>query len=426
MSSLKYWVWLSAMTNLRPIIKFQLLEAFGGPEEIYFADQRLLMEKLELRDNELDMLGDKSLDRVQEILEACRREDADILTIADAAYPKRLKNIFDPPAVLYVKGRLPAVDELPVIAVVGTRKATPYGIKMGRIFGSRLTTGGGLVATGLAQGVDSAAAEGALRAGGSCIGVLGCPIDEVYPLFNEALYNDVAAVGALVSEYPPGSVRRPANFPERNRLISGLAVGVTIIEAPKHSGALITASLALEQGREVFAVPGNADAPNCAGSNELIREGATLVTTGWDVLSEFKERFPNQIKGPDEVVPVPEEEPAGVYPGAGPRAEHERNEGPETGKGFAKLRVRNERKNVDKAQKREYIVLKEQLEGLTENQLKIVSVMDAAGKHVDDIIDASALPAATVLAELTLMQIKGFVAQESGKRFSLSVQINDK
>lgn len=379
-----------------------------------------------LTENELEQLRDKSLDRSMEILEVCYRENVSILTLADAAYPQRLKNIHDPPVVLYVLGRLPMVDELPVIGVVGTRNSTPYGIKMGRIIGSQLAAGGGVVATGLAAGVDSAAAVGALRAGGRCIGVLGCPINEVYPRNNRELYKDVAAEGALVSEYPPGAPLRGSNFPERNRIISGLSVGVTVIEAPRGSGALITAGLALEQGREIFAVPGNADAVSCEGSNDLIREGAVLVTSGWDVLESFRERFPHRLKGPDQLVSVADSEVFAPPVDISQKPTDTDREPVETGENFARVRVQRKRKNVDNEKKREYIDLKEQLKNLTEDQLKIISVIERPGIHVDDIIDASGLSSSVVLAELTLLQIKGLVLQENGKRFTLNIAAGNK
>ena len=430
MSSMKYWVWLSEKSGIRAVNKYRLLESLGNPEAIYFAEERLLTEAAELNARELEQLRDKNLDRALEILDDCDTGNISIVTYADASYPERLRNIFDPPAVLYVRGRLPAVDELPLIGVVGTREATPYGIRAARMLGGQLAAGGGVVVTGLAAGIDSAAAEGALRAGGRCIGVLGCAIDKVYPAFNDVLYDDVAAAGALVSEYPPKAETDRHCFPVRNRIISGLSAGVVIIEAPKKSGALITASRALEQGREVFAVPGNIDAPNCEGSINLIKEGAALVTNGWDVLSVFSERFPDAVKGPDKTLPVGEAEGPAVYSGAAPKQgkAHERREKSrgEAGRGFALLRVRNDRKNIDREKKREYIDLKDQLEGLTEAQLKIVSVMDSPEKHIDDIIAASGLQAAAVLADMTILQIKGVVTAGSGKRFTLNVSKNSK
>ncbi len=423
MSTLKYWVWLSALTGLRPQKRFELLDTFGDPEKVYYADEKLLRERLTITDAELRLIADKSIGRADEILEKCHAKGISIVSFQDVSYPQRLKSIYDPPVVLYVKGRLPGIDEEAAIGIVGTRKATPYGIKMARKLGFEIAKCGGLVVTGLAEGIDSAAAEGALRAGGACVGVLGCAIDDVFPKFNDALYGDVALAGALISEYPPGEPLRRINFPERNRIISGLSLGVTVIEAPVKSGALITASYALDQGRELFAVPGNADAPNCMGSNELIRDGAQLVTKGWDVLSDFSQQFRGKLSAPDtqNTAVLAHEDPgeAGFYETK--RAEEPRRHTAETGKGFAKLRVKTDRKKIDKPEKREYIDLREQLSGLSERQLKIVSVMNENSMHIDDIIEKTELKAPEVLSELTLLQIKGFVSQENGKRFTLKI-----
>lgn len=424
MSSLKYWVWLSAKTHLKPVTRYELISAFEDPEKIYAADEQLLMERVKLSDEERKCLADKSLQQAGSILEQCHAENIEILTLNDSAYPSRLKNIYDPPIVLYIKGRLPVIDENAVIGVVGTRRASPYGIKMGRRIGYDITKGGGLVVTGLAAGVDSASAEGALLAGGSCLGVLGCAIDEIYPKINEPLFRDVTAVGALVSEYPPGAHTDKWCFPERNRIISGLSVGVTVIEAPKGSGALITANRALEQGREVFAVPGNADAPNCIGSNALIREGAALVSDGWDILSEFVWQFPEKLSKPGEkqTSPALDEDAPSVYAAAAPASAPISAKPAETGKGFVKLRERIERKDIDKPREREYIDLRGQLSALTETQLKIVCAIDSEATHVDDIVEKTGLNVPVVLSELTILQIKGYVSQESGKRFILNIK----
>lgn len=426
MGALKYWVWLSAIRGLRARTKLELIEAFDSPEAVYFADEMQLLQKLRLTDAERHALSDKGLERAEEILESCSEYGVDIMTVQDAAYPSRLRNIHDAPIVLYIKGRLPAVDEEAAIAVVGTRKATPYGIKMAQRMGYELSKGGALVVTGLAAGADSAAAKGALLAGGACIGVLGCAIDMVYPAYNTEIYNDVAASGALISEYAPGTPTESRNFPERNRIISGLSLGVTVVEAPKGSGALITAARALEQGREVFAVPGNADAPGFTGSNALIKEGAQLVTEGWDILSEFEARFPQKLSRPEtrKMVVLEEREKRAEGERAKENAPKPVAHQPETGKGFYKLRVKNERKKIDKEKTREYIDLRGQLEKLSESQLKIISVLKESSMHVDDIIDLSELSAPTVLSELTVLQIKGFVSQESGKRFTLNIDVN--
>lgn len=423
LSTLKYWVWLSALTELRSKTRFALVSVFGDPEKVFFADERLLHEGVNLSDTEKSLIANKNLDRTNEILEKCREDGITILSLQDVAYPQRLKNIFDPPVVLYIKGRLPAMDEEAAIGIVGTRKASPYGIKMARKLGYEVTKCGGLVVTGLAEGIDSASAQGALLAGGACIGVLGCAIDDVFPIWNGELYNDVAALGAIVSEYPPGERLNKKNFPERNRIISGLSLGVTVVEAPYRSGALITSAYALDQGREVFAVPGNADAVNSVGSNELIRNGAILVTKGWEILADFEKMFSGKLsesgikKSPFSDVEVKPKEDETKSQSSTKTAKNS----PETGKGFAKLRVMTDRKKIDNQKKREYIDLQEQLSGLNEKQLKIVTAMGEKAMHVDDIIEKSGLNAAETLSELTVLQIKGYVTQESGKRFTLNI-----
>jgi DNA processing protein len=215
------------------------------------------------------------------------------MTLHDGDYPARLTNIPDPPLVLYIRGRLPALDEEAAVAVVGTRSCTPYGLKAAERIGYELARHGCLVVSGLARGIDSAAAKGTLRAGGRVVGVVGSGLDIVYPPENKKLFDDVAAVGAIVSEYPPGSPAAPRHIPQRNTVMSGLSVGVTVIEAPEKSGALITATHALEQGRDVFAIPGNVDSPACKGSNNLLREGAVLVTTGREIAEEYAALFPD-------------------------------------------------------------------------------------------------------------------------------------
>ena len=192
----------------------------------------------------------------------------------DADYPVRLRNIFEPPSLLYVKGQLPVIDEEVAVAMVGTRKASPYGVEAAEKIAYGLSRQGAVVISGAAAGVDSASHRGALRAGGKTIAVLGNGLDVVYPAENEWLYRDIAASGALISEYPPGTAAESWHFPVRNRIISGLSLATVVVEAPEKSGALITANTALEQGRDVFAVPGPIDAPMSRGCNRLIADGA--------------------------------------------------------------------------------------------------------------------------------------------------------
>lgn len=406
--SLVHWIWF-AEKRLGYRTEKTLLEWRCDPANIFCAQSDEL-EKMGIEGEELAKLLDKDLRPAENIIGRCAEINVSILTIQDAAYPQRLKNIADPPRVLYLKGHLPSVDTEPVIAVVGTRKCSYYGAKITKDISYEMAAKGALICTGLAEGIDSRAAEAALMAGGSVIGVLGTGIDQVFPKFNQKLFEDVAMRGALISEYAPGYPGNKLSFPMRNRIIAGLSVAVVVPEAPERSGALITARHALEYGRDVYAVPSNADSKEGRGCNILIREGAALVMRGWDVLREYKELFPDKIseKGPDKMPEerfVPAEKPL--------KKEEAKALKEEPGKGFFKFRV-----PVRKARNEN---LASQLLSLSENQLKIVAVMTKASMHVDDIIDLSALPASTVLSELTILQIKGFVSQESGKRFTLNI-----
>lgn len=412
MAELDYWIWFSAL-RLRPAARRLLLERFGGARELFQATQGEMSALPGLSERERKALERRELDQAAQIIERCAQEGVDILTLRDPAYPERLAAIPDAPPVLYLRGRLPAVDLEPLIAVVGTRSCTPYGEKMAAKLSYGIASAGGIVVTGLAAGVDAVAAHAALRAGGRVVGVLGCPINQVYPRQHAALYADVAAAGALLSEYPPDAVCGADCFPARNRIMAGLSLGVLVVEAPARSGALITAHRALDYGRDVFAVPGNADAYASRGCLRLLKEGAALAEEAWDVLADYAPRFPGKLDRKEAQRPAPEqpdrepEAPAEPKPGEDP-VWNERT--------VFRLRQRTKRrKALDEAAQAA------KLEELTAAQLAIVAVMERERMHIDDIVDLSALPAATVASELTMLQIKGCVTQHPGKRFSLNI-----
>lgn len=416
MSELKYWLWLSSLNGIRPRVKTLLLRHYGGPREVYFAPQGEYKRLGGIDESECLVLEDKDLDAAMRVIDLCAEKNVAAVTMQDAAYPRRLANIYDPPAVIYVMGRLPAVDEEAAVSVVGTRKATPYGIKMATRLGYEITKCGGLVVSGLTSGIDAAAARGALLACGSCIGVLGSAIDAEAG----SLVRDVRAAGAVVSEYPPGAVTRASNFRARNRITAGLSVAAAVVEAPERSGALLFTEEALEQGKEIFAVPSNADSVIGAGSNALLKEGAKPVTGGWDILCEFESRFPGRLRDPGESkLRMPKDQTPETAPAKRMKPEGAR---PETGESFIKLRMPAVKKTIDKQNDVSYIDLQAQLEKLTETQLKIVSVMHDSDMHVDDIIEHTGLAAASVLAELTMLQLMGFVTQGMGKRFTLNIK----
>lgn len=403
MAAMKYWIWLSAL-RMRPNAKQLLLEHFhGDPERLYYSTEAELKAVNGIRESDLKALKLRELETAMDILARCDMEHISVVTLQDAAYPARLKNIYDPPVVLYVKGKLPAVDEEVAIAVVGTRDATPYGLKMARIFGHDLASCGAVVVSGLTRGIDRAAAEGALEGCGRVIGVLGTAHDEAHGGLND----DVAANGALISEYPPGTRTFRDQFRYRNRITAGLSVGTFVVEAPKGSGAVKFAHEALEQGKDVFALPGNVDAENCVGTNQLLREGARPVTGVWDILCEYTDLYCGKLRYLDDT----ELKKLRGLPAAKPEKYAD----------FVQVRVPNPKKVIDKPKAVEYIDLEKQLDGLSPEQLKIVSAMGKEPVHIDDLIDAAGLDAPTVLAELTMLQIEGVVTQEPGKRFTLNI-----
>lgn len=394
MSALKYWVWLASAPSLNALSKAALLRHYGDAEAVYHAPKGEPRRLGLVSESEAAVLEKHTLSEASRILGECDRQGLQVVTLTDAAYPHRLKTIPAPPAVLYVKGRLPAVDELAAVAVVGTRRATPYGLKMSRDLSFGIIRCGGAVISGLTSGVDAAAADGALLAGGPCLAVLGT----AHELDRSRYTEDVAACGAVLSEYAPGTQDFRSHFRERNRIAAGLSVGVVVVEAPEKSGALLFAAEANEQGREIFAVPGNADAPNSVGTIALMQEGAKPVRSPWDVMVEFEKLYPGvhraQEKRAPEPVPLVAERPAEP--------------------------VSPDKKGVDKPQGRVYIDLKEQLSQLSAEQLQIISAIDKGSSHIDDIIEETGLGTAKVLAQLTVLEIRGFVRREAGRRITLN------
>ena len=391
MSALKYWVWLSECRGVSNQTRLALLRHFGSPEDVFYADAGELLLTEGITRDQVHALEDHKLDKADKVLADCQRLGLRILTIQDAEYPGRLQNIYDPPCLLYVKGRLPAFDEEAAVAVVGTRDCTPYGIACAEKLGYGLASGGAVVVSGLAKGIDAAASRGALRAGGVTVGVVGNGLDVHYPYESRYLYEDIAAAGALLSEYPPGTEPAGNHFPARNRIISGLSLATLVAEAPERSGALITAETALEQGRDVFAVPGPIDAPASVGCNRLIRDGAGLVSDAWDILREYAGRFPEKLKQ-DEA----REQPAVL--------------------GY-QARQKAERKPVPPS-------LDWNKSSLTDGQLNLLRAMsDEEPALVDDLIEQTGIPTRRVLSALTLLEMEQLVTQHSGKRYTRAVTL---
>ncbi|PKO71637.1 MAG: DNA-protecting protein DprA [Betaproteobacteria bacterium HGW-Betaproteobacteria-14] len=284
-SELADWLRLTLAPGIGGETQRRLLSAFGLPGHIFSASAAVLADTISHKQAGL-LLQHDSAEDVAKALAWSNEAGNAILTLADTAYPQCLLDAPDPPTVLYVKGRVELLNA-PALAIVGSRNATPQGESNAEAFAAALANAGLTIVSGLALGIDAAAHRGGLRGVGSTIAVIGTGIDRVYPARNQALARDIAASGAIISEFPLGTPALRENFPRRNRVISGLARGCLVVEAAERSGSLITARLAGEQGRDVFAIPGSIHSPLSKGCHKLIKQGAKLVDNAGDILEEL-------------------------------------------------------------------------------------------------------------------------------------------
>ncbi|MBZ5694118.1 MAG: DNA-processing protein DprA [Acidobacteriia bacterium] len=362
------WLALALTPGLGARTAGKLLREFGSPDAIFSASltalegQRLpaaVAQALHSRQALSDAA--KELAKVQAV--GCR-----LLTWDEPEYPARLREIYDPPPLLYVKGNIELLNRH-TISIVGARRPTPYGNQMAERLAKDLADRGLVVTSGLARGIDASAHKGALAsAAGATIGVLGCGIDVIYPKENKKIFEQIEQRGAIISEFPLGSFPAPQNFPIRNRILAGMALGVVVVEGQQYSGSLITARLAMEFGREVFGVPGNATQPSSFGPNLLIKQGAKLATSWEDVVEEL---------------PTP---------------------------------VRAELMPVESVSHEERSALVEESLAPTEKPLYgLLSVDEAC--HVDELVERSGLSSSEVLAALFDLELKGVVRQLPGKQF---------
>ncbi len=393
---LVHWIWLSQLSGLSLQRKVALVRRFRDPEEIYRASEESFREL----GADVAALENKDLSCARRIIDRCAQLRIGILTYGDGAYPTRLKNVEEPPLVLYYKGVLPDWESAPVIGVVGTRKASLYGLQTAAAMGMQLAAGGALVVSGGASGIDTSTLKGALNTGKPAVAVLGFGPDVIYPKNNSDLFAKIAEQGCLISEYPPGTPAYSWNFPRRNRIISGISNGVLVVEAPVISGALITARNAWDQGRDVFVVPGNIDMETSAGSNGLLRERATAVFTGWDILREYESMYPGKLTRVEGKPAMKLSEPAAFpkqdIPGAG----------------------KNDKLSVDNRDKSHYSVLNNAPE-LTQEEKNLLKFLSDTPVSVDEVIAQAGVPAAKVLSILTVLGLKGVVINHPGKCVSL-------
>jgi DNA processing protein len=291
------WIALNMIRGIGPRTANQLLDRFGSPAQV-FAASRGALEASGVKPETVRELHDSEiLERAGAEIERLEQLGATVITLEDEDYPPLLREIYDPPIALYVRGDLKRACERPCLAVVGSRRCSTYGINAAASLARDLAAQGLTIVSGMARGIDAAAHRGALEAAGLTVAVVGTGLETTYPKEHKKLEGEIAASGAVISEFPLGTPPLPQNFPYRNRVLSGLCFGVLIVEAAEHSGSLITARLAYEQGREVFAVPGNITSQTSFGPNYLIKDGAKLVQHWRDVIEELPRNLKEKILG---------------------------------------------------------------------------------------------------------------------------------
>ncbi len=376
-----YWIWLTDKTHSKVEIN-RLLDKFENIEGIYRATTQEL--KLAVEKKTAEALSDKSLARAEKIWGEAAKIGAFVVTIDSEYYPPLLKQIYDPPYVLYMKGNLFDWNSFISIGVVGTRKCSDYGRKITEYFARELSKNDIMVVSGLALGVDAVAAKGAFSEGKPSIAVLGCGIDMVYPMENENLYECVENTGLIISEYAPGAGIPRGSFPRRNRIISGISHGVLVTQAPIRSGALITAKFALEQGRDVFAAPANIDDPGFYGSNKLFGDSAIPAMSVYDILKEY----PGYADKKPEVLRY-----------------YKENQTPFSGVG-----------TDEKPPKKEDVIIED---GLSDMQKSILKCISLGHTHVDEIARETCISNSLVSNELLLIELMGHVKSNPGNRYEL-------
>jgi len=371
MEELLYSVWFLTLKGFRYDKLVSIYSVAGSCKAIYEGDIGALKESVNISDSEAAQLMSKQTDKADKIISDCEKHNIRIITMFDSKYPNMLKNISNPPRILYVKGCEMDFNSLVTVTVVGSRHPTNYGKRTSFKLGYDLAKEGVTIVSGMARGIDSQSQRGSLKAGGKTIAVLGTGCDIVYPPENKELKEIIEANGCVVSEYPPGTRVMRGSFPERNRIMSGLAMGVIVVEGGFHSGTSITTRLATEQGRELFCVPGNIDNPLSYIPNSCIKDGCPAITSAEDVIIGL----------------------TGIYP---------------------ELMLEKVLKD-DAEQASESVTNK-----LSREQKKIVSVLSKnIPMHIDEVCVKCSLDAAVVNQNIFMLEVNGYVASMPGKNYLL-------
>lgn len=397
-----YWVWFTLVFGIGTRRATELAQHIN-PQDIYGLSRGELFAKNLFTTAEMEKILSTDIDIAKKVLEETEKHGAHILTPSDEEYPTRLANIYAMPLALYVKGSLAGIDDTLAIAVVGSRKITPYGKAAAALLTEQLAKAGTTIVSGMAMGIDQTCHKAALAAGAETIGVLGCGFNADYPKNSVALKELTAKYGALITEYPPDYPPIAHNFPVRNRIISGLCNGVLVVEGDEHSGSLITAGHALSQGRDVFAVPGRIDDMNSRGTNKLIKQGAKLVMAAGDILEEYIYTYPHL----EDLI------------------SHENfAQGNKTPAKTQNINNAADFKPANAAETKENDSIKKQKRKPTPDyfsaeQLAVYKAVEETPCYSQDIAEKTGLNISKVLSALTELEIYGFVKSHTGRRFSL-------
>ena len=392
----RYWLWLQSALGEGANIR-ELIDEFGSAKEIYNSNILEWRMSPNLTSKQINRLEETNINSVDEIIYNCQNNNWQIIDFEDSKYPKRLKSLINPPAVLYVDGELPDIDSLAVIGVVGTRRASDYSIRVTHIMSRGVCDAGGVVVSGGALGVDTAAHKGAIMAGGKTVAVLGCGLGAGYLNQNKSLRDTIKHNGALVTEYPPFTPAGKYTFPLRNRIISGLSVGVLVVEAGVKSGSLITANYALEQGRDVFTIPASVLSLDFAGTNKLIEDGAMIANKPINLVQPYAERFDtldlSKIKTLDEYICDYSDKSANAPEVVEPDFDTSNDE-------------REKRLDLEK-----------ESNSLTGDLKLVYDCLDNSFSHIDLILEKTGVKPSSVISALTQLEIMGLAQSTSGKRY---------
>lgn len=382
MEHVLYWLWLTTKFRIANSKITRLLERFDSVEDIYSSKSFNNIYGISERDKSL--LMDKDLSKAELVMEKTAKLSGKIIVYDDKNYPQLLKNIPNPPYVLYIMGKVPELDKVLTIGVVGTRRSSEYGNVVTERICRDLAVSGAVTIGGMAAGIDAVGAWATVESGGIAVGVIGSGLDVVYPRENAELYKAVAEKGCIMTEYPPGTPPIHGNFPMRNRIIAGLSRGILVTEAPKASGALITAHYALENNRDVFAVPRNVTDTKFLGTNMLIQQGAKLVCGAEDILSEYP--YAEKVKPK--------------------RAENVLKKAPKV----VTVEKKNE-KNDDGAK----------YSSLNEEEKSIIALLKKNDMQIDEISRALAVPVGEVNTRLIMLECRGLIKRLPGSKYQIKI-----